>query len=48
MRDVRSMFKTRTTEELLGDLIECARRSEPETPIIIDMILDELTNRFNK
>jgi hypothetical protein len=48
MRDVRSMFKTRTTEELLGDLIECAQRSEPETSIIIDMILDELTNRFNK
>lgn len=48
MRDVRSMFKTRTTEELLGDLIECAHRSEPETTIIINMILDELTNRFNK
>lgn len=47
MTKIRDMFKTRTIEELLSDLIEAANRNEPEMVKIKNMILEELTTRYD-
>lgn len=47
MTKIRDMFKTRTVEELLNDLIEASNRNEPEMVKIKDIILEELTTRYD-
>lgn len=47
MNKAREMIKTRTIEELLTDLLETATRKEPEMDTIRNMILEELTTRYD-